>query len=208
MGLRDRETWVFSGDSITQGVFHTHGWRGWVEIVAECLRWREGRVLDAVINSGCSGWTTRDVLADFDQLIGRWSPTIVSIALGTNDASIAPGNTPISADDYRCDLTDLVRRSRDLGARVILQTPVLISPSAREFRPDFDAFVEACRQVAHDTGTPLVDHDRHWRAAFAGIDPVAWLDDPIHPNAAGHLEMAQLFLDHIGLPRWADTSLD
>ncbi|WP_197285014.1 hypothetical protein [Sciscionella sediminilitoris] len=25
-------TWVFTGDSITQGVYHTHGARSWVEL--------------------------------------------------------------------------------------------------------------------------------------------------------------------------------
>ena len=28
-------TWTFIGDSITQGVAHTHGWRNYVELFAE-----------------------------------------------------------------------------------------------------------------------------------------------------------------------------
>jgi len=30
-------------------------------------------------------------------------------------------------------------------------------------------------------------------------DPIAWLDDPDHPNAAGHLEMANHALRAMGL---------
>ena len=41
-------TWVFAGDSITQGVFHTHGARSWVEHVHERLRWQLGRLHDDV----------------------------------------------------------------------------------------------------------------------------------------------------------------
>ena len=47
-------TWVFLGDSITQGVRHTRGRRGYVEHFAERVRGELGRRSDAVVNSGVS----------------------------------------------------------------------------------------------------------------------------------------------------------
>ncbi len=35
-------TWVFAGDSITQGIVYTHGWRGYTELFKERL-WELGR---------------------------------------------------------------------------------------------------------------------------------------------------------------------
>jgi acyl-CoA thioesterase I len=37
----------------------------------------------------------------------------------------------------------------------------------------------------------LVDHYAHWLAVGHHHAPQRWLDDAIHPNARGHLEMAR-----------------
>ncbi len=198
MHLRDRETWLFAGDSITQGVEHTHGERCWVELFAEYVRRTCDRPLDIVVNTGVSGWTTRGVLGEFDHLVGRWAPTVVSISLGTNDASLDPAKH-VPLDEFRSQLSELVTRSAGLGARVVVQTPALVSPSALQMRPDVAAYSAVCRVVAEATGALLVDHEAHWRAAFADVDPVAWLDDPIHPNPEGHRQMARLLIERLGL---------
>ena len=49
-------TWVFYGDSITHGALHTYGWRSFVEIFEERLRFEKNHVMDYVINSGTSGF--------------------------------------------------------------------------------------------------------------------------------------------------------
>src|SRR5665647_1822505 len=42
--------WLFTGDSITAGVEHTHGYRSYPEIFGERIRWEMGRPRDIVIN--------------------------------------------------------------------------------------------------------------------------------------------------------------
>ncbi len=84
-------TWVFAGDSITQGVQHTHGRRSWFEHVHERVRFQLGRPMDVLVNTGISGWTAPLVLSEFDHLIGRFDGHVVSIALGMNDVGIGPG---------------------------------------------------------------------------------------------------------------------
>ena len=79
--------WVFAGDSITQGAKHTFGSRSYPEIFAERIRWELGRPRDFVINTAISGNTSKDVLHDFEWRIGQFKPNLVSLMIGTNDAS-------------------------------------------------------------------------------------------------------------------------
>lgn len=77
--------------------------------------------------------------------------------------------------------------------------PVLVSQAGRVARAEMPRYCQAVREIAADSGAVLVDHEGHWLARFADEDPIAWLDDPDHPNAAGHLEMANHALRTMGL---------
>jgi acyl-CoA thioesterase I len=186
-------TWVMTGDSITQAVLHTHGGRGWVEHVQERVRWQLDRLTDIVVNSGVSGWRAPDVLAAYDHLIGRFTPDVVSISLGTND--VLAGTDGLAEFDQA--MRSIVAKAA--GAQLVLHTPVLVSQAGRPARAEMPRYCQAVREIAADNGAVLVDHEAHWRARFADEDPIAWLDDPAHPNAAGHLEMANHTLRAMGL---------
>ena len=109
-------TWVFLGDSITQGVAHTHGRRGYVEHFAERVRGELGRRGDAVINSGVSGATTEDLLPEFHWRAGRFAPDVVFVMFGTND--ILAGEDGVRGFRYRLD--QIVQRSPSSPARMSL----------------------------------------------------------------------------------------
>jgi acyl-CoA thioesterase I len=85
------------------------------------------------------------------------------------------------------------------GAQIVLHTPVLVSQAGRAYRAELPSYCQAVREIAADSDAVLVDHEAHWLARFADEDPIAWLDDPDHPNAAGHLEMANHALRAMGL---------
>ncbi|MFE9426899.1 SGNH/GDSL hydrolase family protein [Kitasatospora sp. NPDC006697] len=189
----DPMTWVFTGDSITQAVLHTHGERGWVEHVHERIRWQLDRITDIVVNTGVSGWRARDVVPHFDHLIGRFQPDVVSISLGTNDARAGRDGL----DEFRQSMRELVKRSA--GAQLVLHTPVLVSQEGKAARGAMPAYCQAVRELAGETGALLVDHEAHWLAAFPKSDPIPWLDDPAHPNAVGHRKMADHTLRALGL---------
>lgn len=186
-------TWVATGDSITQGALYTHGSRGWVEHFHERVCWQLNRLTDIVVNTGVSGWRSTDVLASYDHLIGRFSPDVVSISLGTNDACDGIENLT----QFR-DALHAITAKAD-GAQIIVHTPVLVSQAGRTARPDLPAFSRVVREIAAETGAVLVDHEAYWLAEFGDADPIAWLDDPAHPNAVGHLHMANHTLRTIGL---------
>lgn len=192
-------TWVATGDSITQGVFHTYGARGWVEHLHERIRWQLDRLTDIVVNTGVSAWRATDVLGAYDHLIGRFAPDVLSVSLGTNDARA--GREGLA--EFHRAMREIVARTD--GAQIVLHTPVLTSWTGRAARAELPAYCEAVREIAHDTGALLVDHEAHWRARFPdGVDPIPWLDDPAHPNAVGHRQMADHTLRTLGLGELTD----
>lgn len=205
-------TWVFLGDSITQGVTHTHGRRGFVEHFAERVRGELGRRSDAVVNSGVSGTTAQSPLAEFDWRAGRFAPDVVFVMFGTNDVVAGPDGVRA----YRYRLDQIVQRTRDLGATVVLQTPPPVRAEGERTPQNLAQYVDAVRSLATDLGVVLVDHAAHWSAddaerteraetaAGAGAGAVAgpadsWLDDAFHPNARGHLEMARTIFRTLGI---------
>jgi acyl-CoA thioesterase I len=191
----DPVTWVFVGDSITEGVVHTHGRRSFVEHFAERTRGELGRVGDVVINTGISGDHTEDVLAGFADRVARFHPDVVVVLLGTNDSVEGSSGRAGFADR----LAEIVRRVRDLGAVPVLQTPPPVDTAAASERADLPAYADLVRRVAREHDVMLVDHYAHWLAAGNGTAPARWLDDPIHPNGRGHLEMAGRIFDRLGI---------
>jgi acyl-CoA thioesterase I len=179
-------TWVFVGDSITHGV-GTDGWRSFVEHFAERVRTELGRVDDVVINTGISGNQTEDVLAGFDARVRRFHPDVVVVMLGTNDSVAGPAGR----DVFRQHLDRIVERVRGLGAVPVLQVPPPVDTSAATERADLGGYADIVREVAAAREAVLVDHRAHWLRAGGGQAPPQWLDDEIHPNARGHLEMAR-----------------
>ncbi|MFD8706069.1 SGNH/GDSL hydrolase family protein [Kitasatospora sp. NPDC059648] len=186
-------TWVMAGDSITQAVYHTHGARGWVEHVRERVCWQLDRLTDIVVNTGVSAWRATDVLAAYDFVIGRFAPDVLSLSLGTNDARAGLEGLA----EYRDAMREIIRRSA--GAQIVLHTPVVVSHAGRAPRAEMPAYCQAVRELAAETGALLVDHEAHWLAAFPDGEAIPWLDDPAHPNAVGHLQLANHTLRTLGL---------
>ncbi|MFD3698333.1 SGNH/GDSL hydrolase family protein [Streptomyces sp. NPDC058646] len=187
-------TWVATGDSITQAVLHTHGARGWVEHLHERVRWQLRRLSDVVVNTGVSAWGAVDVLGAQEHLVGRFRPDVLSVSLGTNDCLAGEDGLPRFHDAMR-----RIVSGTDPRTQVVLHTPALVGLSGRERRSSLPAYCQAVREIARDTGALLVDHEAHWLAHHGTADPIPWLDDPAHPNAAGHLQMANHTLRTLGL---------
>jgi lysophospholipase L1-like esterase len=192
--------WVFAGDSITQGAKHTFGYRSYPEIFAERVRWELGRVRDFVINTAISGNTSKDILNDFDWRIGQFSPNIVSLMVGTNDAS---EKKEISPATFRENNINLINKIRQLGAIPILQTPNIIVIEKAIGRERINEYITVTREVAAEKKVVLVDHFNHWKEKLSATPNEEivkkWLNDELHPNSAGHIQMAQLLFRKLSI---------
>lgn len=182
---------VFTGDSITHGPLHTKGYRSYTEHFRERLKekylFEERNSLVKVFNTGVSGATTKDILRDFHRCIEVYEPRIVFIMLGMNDCS----KEDLSLKDYRENIIDIICKIQKIGALPCIQTSNTIKEDIS--RKKLGSYMEVLREVAEEKNIFLIDHYYHWKA-LEKIDiniKEKLLNDSIHPNEVGHLEIAK-----------------
>ena len=205
---RSNWRWVFYGDSITHGCAHTAGWRNFVEIFQERLRWEKAVLFDTVINSGNSGYSSTHLVdpGQYAWQVGDYKPAVVVILIGANDIVLPDADI----NRFRANLETLVDRVRNDGAIPVLMTyntmRLLRNPSAKwehdyvKRYQEFPAYNEVIRDVAARRDCILVDHERYWREHAS--DPAVelfWLPEHLHPGPRGHQEMARLICQELGL---------
>jgi lysophospholipase L1-like esterase len=177
-------TWLFTGDSITHGAFHTFGWRSYPEHFAERVRWELQRRREVVINTGISGDTAPGLAADLDHRILRFRPHVVSIMMGMNDATAGPPGLATFESAYR-DLIARIRTSGDVLILLHTQNTVFESHVCHSNLP---GYVDAIRRMAGEFGAALVDHYAIWSDRTTPVTSI--LEDAIHPNHFGHILFA------------------
>lgn len=191
--------WVITGDSITHGLVHTQGGRSYQEHLHELIRGELERVRDIVVNTAISGHRISDILEDWDRRITSWNPDIVTLMIGTNDASDGGPRPGISPDDYAASLREFVVRVRALGAVPVLQTPPAIDTRNAPERARIGDFAEAVRRVAASEDVILVDQYARFSELGDGGVPWGLMGDPFHPNAAGHAALALELASALGI---------
>ena len=187
--------WLFYGDSITHGVFHTFGLRDYTELFAERVRAELGRVMDVVINTAISGNTTRQLLAGFEWRVAQFKPDVVFLMIGMNDCSEVAGITP---EEFEQNLTTLKQRIRAIGSLLVLQTTCPILPgTAPEREPRFEEFMNTIRRVASKHKLPLIDHTKFWLEHKDSH--FYWMSNAFHPNELGHRAFALHLYQALGI---------
>ena len=186
-------TWVFAGDSITQGSVHLLEFRNYVQLFEERIRTELKRPLDAVINTAIGGWTLAQILQQETHLISRFHPTVFSICIGMNDAAhVALGEL----DAWETSYSQLLQRLREAGTEhLVLHTlpPVDVAsmrPMAQK-RLNAPHFSAVIRRLAKTHGAVLIDHEQFWNKRAEANDRATLFSqsDTIHPNTYGHRMM-------------------
>jgi acyl-CoA thioesterase I len=197
---KDPLIWLFTGDSITQGAKHTQGYRSYPEIFGERMRWELGRTRDIVINTGISGNTTRVILDDFDWRVRQFKPSVVSLMIGTNDCAETRN---ISPEVFGNNLDYLLNLIRDINSVPVFHTPNVIIREKAPERARLDEYVKVMRNIAEQKQVILVDNYAWWQNEIENFGEAAvfrkWLNDPLHPNGAGHAEIARLMFRKLSI---------
>lgn len=195
LAAEDPITWVITGDSITHGLVHTQGARNYVDHLHELIRGDMFRTRDTIINTGISGHRVTQILDDFERRITRWQPDIVTLMIGTNDAA-TNRETVVKPAEFEASVARFVRDVRALGAIPVLQTPPPIDVAHAPERSRIAEFVDAIRAVAERDDVILIDQYARFAELGNGGFPHGLMDDPFHPNPAGHAALA-LELAHV-----------
>ncbi len=209
--LQDGDSIVFLGDSITHQCLYT-------QYVEDYFYTRYPNLRLKLHNAGVGGAKAWDALARFDQDVAAYKPKYVTILLGMNDGSYQPFNQTIW-DTYRNDMTTLLGRLEEIGAKPIPMTPTMFDARAARLAPrkgregDNVALYNSVlgyygtwlREVAAEKGYGYVDM---WGPLNTitleqrKTDPTfTMIKDAVHPDADGQLVMAVAVVNDLGLSR-------
>jgi len=134
--LKDNDSWVMAGDSITAQRLHTN-------YLEAFFRTRYPHFHLHFRNSGIGGNRTGNVLDRFDYDVAAWKPTIVSIELGMNDVMVQNPESPDASAGYIAGMKKLADNIRALNAE-----PLFISSSPLNDGSMMDAWVSVrCRTL-------------------------------------------------------------
>ena len=191
LSAKEPAVWLFTGDSITHGAKHTHGYRSYPEIFEERIKWELKRFRDVIINTGISGNTTNSILDDYEWRVAHFKPSVVSLMIGTNDCS----KKEITTEVFDKNLITLLTQIRKLGAVPVFHTPNIIIKEKSAARAGIEDYVKVMRKIATENQVILVDNYAYWQDTFNNSKTENvykdWLNDPLHPNGIGHQEIAR-----------------
>jgi lysophospholipase L1-like esterase len=201
--LKDGETVVFLGDSITQA---GAGETGYVTLFRQSIEAARPNSRIQVIGAGISGNRVPNLEARLDKDVLARKPSVVVIYIGINDVWHTKNGRGTPADEYERGLRSLVKRCQDAGARVVLCTPSVIGEKpdgSNELDKLLDEFCGISRRVATESGATLLD----LRAAFlaylreyntATQAQGVLTTDGVHLNDAGNRFVAVRMLEGVG----------
>lgn len=194
--LDPRRTVVFAGDSVTDC-----GRRadpdglgdGYVRNLYDDLGERRPRI----VNVGISGNRAVDLAARWSADVLTHDPALVSILIGINDTwRRYDEDDPTTPEDFEASYRSLLD---PLSCPVVLMEPFLlpVKDGQEEWREDLDPKLDVVRKLAVEYGAILVPLDVELTKHAASVGPAALAGDGVHPSAAGHRALADLWRRYV-----------
>jgi acyl-CoA thioesterase-1 len=161
-------TLLVVGDSLSAG-FGLEPGQGWVSLLQDRLEAKGYGY--RVVNASISGDTTTGGLGRLPRALRLHRPSIVLIELGGNDGL---RGTPVAV--IRQNLAEMIRLSREAGARVVLAGLHLPPNYGARYAADFGALYP---ELAKKHGATLIE----FILDGVALDARLMQPDGIHPNA-------------------------
>ncbi|MFP4473946.1 MAG: SGNH/GDSL hydrolase family protein [Desulfatibacillaceae bacterium] len=199
-------TIVALGDSTTEITFYTQGHMNWLQYLEEALIETYGIGCCTVINVGRGGDTFGSVGNRLDRDVIRFSPDLVVVSLGINDALGKLQRLPVFKEEVKAVVHAIRARC---GSEILIRTPNPVvtvrgmppPPEQPEAGRVWEApdrpvgeYARALAAVARELECPVVDHYRMWEEAVfrktRNPDPPGlWprMGDAVHPGPMGHV---------------------
>ncbi|MFB6721452.1 SGNH/GDSL hydrolase family protein [Kribbella sp. NPDC056345] len=197
--LDPRWTVVFAGDSVTDGGHRTDPTglgNTYVRDIAEDL----GEHRPRIVNAGTSGNRAVDLVARWSTDVLAFEPSLVSILIGINDTWRRYDKfDPTTVEAYEASYRELLA---PLQCPLVLVEPFLlpVKPEQAEWREDLDPKIEVVRKLAVEYDAILVPADAELNKLASGVGAATLADDGVHPSAAGHEALADLWQHYVLAP--------
>jgi len=175
---------AFLGDSLTAG-WKLSEEEAWPAVVGRALA-AEGRPI-RVLNAGVSGETAAEGLARLPAVLAH-EPDVLVVALGIND-----GLRGLPLEDAEVALRRILEEGRAAGTGLLLVGTRL--PPGRQGVDRSRQFEDIYPRIAAEMKVHLVPD---LLAGVSGHEELLF-PDGLHPNAAGHVRLADTVRPHLAL---------
>jgi lysophospholipase L1-like esterase len=211
MKLEKNDKLVMIGDSITdcerkrpygEGIFGGTG-KGYVATVESMLTAFYPEEAIRVVNMGIGGNTVLDLKERWQHDVFDLKPDWLSIMIGINDVwrqfdQPLIKESHVYIKEYEETLRELVQRTRPLVKGLVLMTPFYIEPNKQDaMRNKMDTYGAIVKQIAFDFDCLYVDTQEAFKPVLKEIYPATLAWDRVHPSMAGHMILANAFLNVI-----------
>lgn len=137
----------------------------------------------SVLNAGVAGARTAAIDKLSSELLAIRHPKLVIVAVGLNDAHHSAKTTDA---EFLTQYRAIVARARMAGADVRATTIPPVGPSSIGRAGEFDrARIVSLNALIRQIGVPILDINKAM-AGPDGVEPAAFTDDGVHPNAKGY----------------------
>ncbi len=190
--LDPRRTVVFAGDSVTDCGRRTDPeglGNGYVHDLYDSF----GPQRPRIVNTGISGNRAVDLVARWHDEVLTNEPDVLSVLIGINDTwRRYDKDDPTSAESFEQSYRRLLEPVR---AKLVLIEPFLLAVKEEQhaWREDLDPKIEIVRRLAAEYGAILVPADVEFNRQAESVGATTLADDGVHPTAAGHRFLADLW---------------
>ncbi len=162
-------------------------------------------------NRGISGYTLHDLHERWEQDVAALQPDVLTILIGTNDVGkvveAKEGTAPFDPAAWEQAYRRLLEKTLSAfpSIRILLCTPFVAQTgrmATKAYYPHYESGVAACaaivRRLAEEYHASLVDFHalmQQLHAQHVVSREGYWIWDGIHPTAAGHRRMADLWIE-------------
>ncbi len=187
--------WLFYGDSITQGCYHTYGYRDYTELFAERVRFEMQRKADIVINTAVSGSTSKDLNLEFNWRVAQFKPHVVFLMMGINDCT---SEHRIGINKFCENIYLLIDKMITIGSQPVLQTPnTIIMKNISDELTKLSEYADVVRKISQKENIALIDHFAYWQTNHG--KSLYWMNDALHPNKFGHIVLARVVFESLSI---------
>ncbi len=208
--IEDGQTLLFIGDSITdcgrRGADAPLG-SGYARMTTEWITARYPELDIRYINKGIGGNRITDLQNRWADDVLYHRPDRLSIKIGINDlhSYLRAGEGAVSPQLFAEVYDELLARTQsELGCPVVLLTPFYISTdrNPNSMRSQvlglLPQYIETVVRMSEKYNTKLVRLHDIFQAHLARRDADTFCPEPVHPNHAGHMVIAQALAAQLG----------
>ena len=205
--IEDGETVLFIGDSITdcgRRVEAAPLGDGYVRLFAELATAAHPGRMIRYVNKGIGGNRVTDLRDRWTDDVLYHKPDKLSVKIGINDLHSVLRGDPEAVPPARFEeiYDALLERTRQsLGCPIVLITPFYISVETAEdsFRRQvldlIPEYIDVVERMSAKFGTRLVRLHDVFREQLKYRDSDTFCPEPVHPNGAGHLVIANALFE-------------